>query len=260
MGLLTGKKALIFGIANDRSIAYGITKNLVEQGAEVALSYAMPALEKRVKPIAEELGIKFCEMCDLADDAAIAELFKKVEKDFGTFDILIHSVAFAPREALSGRYIETEREAFLTTMNISVYTLIAVAKYSEPLMRENGSVITLTYYGGEKVVQNYNVMGVAKSALDSTVRYLAVDLGASKHIRVNAISSGPIKTLAASAVGGIKSIFQTIGEMSPLKRSVSIDDCGGAAVYLASDLSKNVTGEILHVDGGFNIIGFGGSN
>lgn len=257
MGLLDGKKALIFGIANDKSIAYGIAKALVAQGATIGLSYAGEALKKRVEPIAEELGVNFCEMCDLTDDSAIESLFEKVKRDFGKFDILVHSVAFAPKEALTGRYVETTRDAFITTMNVSVYTLISVAKHSEPLMNENGSVITLTYYGGEKVIQNYNVMGVAKSALDSTVKYLAYDLGTSKAIRVNAISAGPIKTLASSAIGGFKSIFKTIGDAAPLHRSVDIHDCGNAALYLASDLSTNVTGEILHVDGGFNIMGFG---
>ncbi len=258
MGLLTGKKALIFGIANDKSIAYGIARNLKQHGAELGLSYAGSVLEKRVKPIADDLGVKFCEECDLTDDAAIETLFGKVKKDFGQFDILVHSVAFAPKEALAGRYIETARDAFLTTMNISVYTLIAVAKHAEPLMKENSSIITMTYYGGEKVVQNYNVMGVAKSALDSTVRYLAVDLGASKSIRVNAISAGPVKTLAASGVSGFRSILSVIGESAPLRRPIDIDDCGGAAVYLASDLAKNVTGEVLHVDSGFNIVGLFG--
>lgn len=261
MKLLEGKKALIFGIANDRSIAYGIAKSLHEHGAEIGVSYASEILAKRVQPIAEELGAKFCEECDLTNDAALDRLFAKVEKDFGAFDILVHAVAFAPKEALTGRYLDTTRDAFLTTMNISVYTLIDVAKRSEPHMRENGSVITLTYFGGEKVVQNYNVMGVAKSALDSSVRYLAVDLGASKAIRINAISSGPIKTLAASGIGGFRAIFNHIEGVAPLRRTVSIEDCGGAAVYLASDLSKNVTGEVLHVDSGFNVLGLaGGSN
>lgn len=255
MGLLTGKKALIFGVANDKSIAYGITKRLVEEGAEVALSYAGPALEKRVRPIADQFGIKFCEECDLSDDEAIEKLFQKVEADFGKFDILVHSVAFAPKEALTGRYVETKREDFLTTMNISVFTLLAVAKKAEPLMNEEGSIITMTYYGGEKFVENYNVMGVAKSALDSSVRYLAMDMGAEKAIRVNAISAGPIKTLAAAGIGGFRTIWSLIGSAAPLKRSVSTDDCGNAAVFLASDLSKNVTGEVLHVDAGFNTVG-----
>ena len=259
MGLLSGKTALIFGVANDKSIAYGIAKKLKEHGAEIALSYAGAVLEKRVLPIADELGVKFCQECDLTDDIAIEALFEKIKKEFVQFDILVHSVAFAPKEALTGRYIDTARAAFITTMNISVYSLLAVAKHAEPLMRENGSIITMTYYGGEKVVKNYNVMGVAKSALDSTVRYLAVDLGASKSIRVNAISAGPVKTLAASGISSFSSVFPVINETAPLRRPIDIDDCGGAAVYLASDLSKNVTGEVLHVDSGFNIIGLYGA-
>lgn len=259
MGLLKGKKALIFGIANDKSIAHGIAEKLKEHGAELAFSYASEVLAKRVKPIAEKMGVTFCEECDLSDDQAVANLFNKLEEGFGKFDILVHAVAFAPKEALMGRYIDTTREAFLTTMNISVYTLVTVAKHAEPLMNEESSIITLTYYGGEKVVQNYNVMGVAKSALDSTVRYLAADLGKSKKIRVNAISSGPIKTLAASGISGFKSIFETLAEIAPLHRAVTIEDCGNTAVYLSSDLSKNITGEVLHVDAGFNTIGIMGS-
>jgi enoyl-[acyl-carrier protein] reductase I len=259
MNLLEGKKALIFVIANDKSIAYGIAKNLKEHGAELAFSYASPVLEKRIMPIAEEFGVTVCEMCDLSNDSAIDKLFEIIAEKFGRFDILVHAVAFAPKEALTNRYIETTREAFITTLDVSVYSLVAVARKAESLMNENGSIITLTYYGGEKVVQNYNVMGVAKSALDSTVRYLAVNLGASKSIRVNAISSGPVRTLAASAIGGFKSSLSIVEEIAPLHRQVSIEDCGGAAVYLASDLAKNVTGEILHVDSGCNIIGLVGS-
>jgi enoyl-[acyl-carrier protein] reductase I len=259
MNLLEGKKALIFGIANDKSIAYGIAKKLKEYGAELAFSYASPVLEKRIAPIVAELGVEICEMCDLSDDKAIDTLFEVIAEKFGKFDILVHAVAFAPKEALTNRYIETTREAFITTLNISVYSLVAVVRKAEELMNADGSIITLTYYGGEKVVQNYNVMGVAKSALDSTVRYLAIDLGVSKSIRINAISSGPIRTLASSAVGNFKSSLAAVEDIAPLHRHVSIEDCGGAAVYLASDLAKNVTGEILHVDSGCNIIGLVGS-
>jgi enoyl-[acyl-carrier protein] reductase I len=260
MGLLTGKKALIFGIANDKSIAYGIAKALHDQGAELAFSYASEMLKKRVEPIAEELNVKFVEECDLVNDQAVEELFKKVKSQVGNIDILVHSVAFAPKEALKGRYVDTTREDFLTTMSISVHTLLTVAKHAEPLMNEEGSIITLTYYGGEKVVKNYNVMGVAKAALDASVRYLATDLGPEKHIRVNAISAGPIKTLAASGIGGFRALFAMINSMGPMRRCVDIDDCGNTAVYLASDLSKNVTGEILHVDAGFNTIGMYGES
>ncbi|MDR2883714.1 MAG: enoyl-ACP reductase [Deferribacteraceae bacterium] len=259
MGLLTGKKALVFGLANNKSIAYGITKALIEHGAEVGLSYANEVLEKRVKPIAEELGIKFCEECDLANDEAVAKLFEKIKAEFGTFDILVHSVAFAPRETLTGRFVETSREAFLTTMNISVYTLMKLAHEAEPLMNEDGSIMTLTYYGGEKMIVDYNVMGVAKAALDSTVRYLATDLGSTdKHIRVNAISAGPMKTLSSSAVGSFKALYARAINSAPLKRYADIDDVGNAAVYLGSDLAKNVTGEVLHVDAGLNSVGIAG--
>jgi enoyl-[acyl-carrier protein] reductase I len=254
MKLLEGKKALIFGIANDKSIAYGIARKLKEHGADIGISYASQVLEKRVTPLAGELGASFCEMCDLADSDAVDALFNVVEREFGKFDILVHSVAYASREALTGRFIDTAKDDFLTAMNISVYSLIQLARKSEPLLNDDSSVITLTYFGGEKVVQNYNIMGVAKSALDSAVRYLSVDLGA-RGIRVNAISPGPIKTLAVSGIGGFRSIFPVIESLSPLHRAVNIDDCGGAAVYLASELGKNVTGEILHVDSGFNIIG-----
>jgi enoyl-[acyl-carrier protein] reductase I len=258
MKLLEGKKALVFGIANDKSIAYGIARKLREHGAVIGLSYASPVLEKRLVPIADELSASFCEMCDLSDNAAVDNVFNVVRDKFGKFDILVHSVAYASREALSGRFIDTDKDDFLTALNISVYSFIHLARKSESLINDNGSIITLTYFGGEKVVQNYNVMGVAKAALDSSVRYLAVDLGP-RGIRVNAISPGPIKTLSASGIGGFRAILPAIETMSPLHRTVNIDDCGGAAVYLSSDLGKNVTGEILHVDSGFNIVGIVGS-
>jgi enoyl-[acyl-carrier protein] reductase I len=259
MKLLDGKKALVFGIANDRSIAYGIARKLYEYGAEVGISYASPVLEKRVRPLAEELSASFCEMCDLTDSAAVDSLFETVEARFEKFDILVHSVAYASKEALSGRFIDTSKDDFLTALEVSVYSLIHLARKSEPLLNDNSSIITLTYFGGEKVVQNYNVMGVAKAALDSSVRYLAVNLGV-RGIRVNAISPGPIKTLAVSGIGGFRNIFPVIENVAPLHRPVNIDDCGGAAVYLSSELGKNVTGEILHVDSGFNIVGLTGGN
>ncbi|MDR2104788.1 MAG: SDR family oxidoreductase, partial [Deferribacteraceae bacterium] len=203
MKVLEGKKALIFGIANEKSIAYGIARKLQEYGALLGISYASPVLEKRVVPIAEGLSAAFCEMCDLTDAAAVDKLYRLVEERFEKFDILVHSVAYASREALTGRFIDTAKDDFLTAMNVSVYSLINLARKYEPLLNDNSSVITLTYFGGEKVVQNYNVMGVAKAALDSTVRYLAVDLGV-RGIRVNAISPGPIKTLAVSGIGGFR--------------------------------------------------------
>lgn len=254
MGLLKGKKALIFGIANNKSIAYGIAKKFSEEGAELAISFAGEKLESRVRPIAEELGAKLCVPCDVTSDDDIAKAFSTIEKDFGKFDILVHSIAYAPSESLKGRYIETTRDAFTLAMDISVFSLVALCKAAEPLMNENGSVINLSYYGAEKVVMNYNLMGVAKAALECSTRYLACDLG-TKNIRVNSISAGPIKTLAASGIGGFKNILSHIEERAPLHRNVTIEDVGGTAAYLASDLSISTTGEVLHVDCGYNIIG-----
>lgn len=251
MGILEGKKALVFGIASNLSIAYGIAKQLKAEGADVALSYAA-VHEKRVKPIAEELGSTFVEECDLADDNAIDELVNKYEAKFGKIDIIVHSVAFATREALSGRFLEVTRDDFLLSMNVSVYTLIAVVKKFERIMSEDASVITLTYYGSEKVVPNYNVMGVAKAALEATVRYLAVDLGKDGR-RINAISAGPIKTLSAAGIAGFKSMLNNNEPRIPLGRNVDIDDCGNMAAFLLSPKAKNVTGAVVYVDGGFNI-------
>ena len=251
MGILEGKKALVFGVASNLSIAYGIAKQLKAEGADVALSYAA-VHEKRVKPIAEELGSTFVEECDLADDNAIDELVNKYEAKFGKIDIIVHSVAFATREALSGRFLEVTRDDFLLSMNVSVYTLIAVVKKFERIMSEDASVITLTYYGSEKVVPNYNVMGVAKAALEATVRYLAVDLGKDGR-RINAISAGPIKTLSAAGIAGFKSMLNNNEPRIPLGRNVDIDDCGNMAAFLLSPKAKNVTGAVVYVDGGFNI-------
>ena len=251
MGILEGKKALVFGIASNLSIAYGIAKQLKAEGADVALSY-VAAHEKHVKPIAEELGSTFVEECDLADDNAIDELVNKYEAKFGKIDIIVHSVAFATREALSGRFLEVTRDDFLLSMNVSVYTLIAVVKKFERIMSEDASVITLTYYGSEKVVPNYNVMGVAKAALEATVRYLAVDLGKDGR-RINAISAGPIKTLSAAGIAGFKSMLNNNEPRIPLGRNVDIDDCGNMAAFLLSPKAKNVTGAVVYVDGGFNI-------
>lgn len=252
MGILDGKKALIFGVANDHSIAYGIAKQLAAEGAELGLSYAGPNLERRVRPIADQLGVTFVEECDLGSDEAIDELVKKAEAKFGKLDIIVHSVAFAAREALSGRFMEVKRDDFLVTMNISVYTLIAVAKKFEPIMSDDAAMLTLTYYGSDKVVPNYNVMGVAKAALESAVRYLAVDLGVSGK-RINAISAGPIKTLSAAGIAGFRSLLSENESRIPLKRNVDIDDCGNLAAFLVSDKAKNITGSVVFLDGGFNI-------
>ncbi len=251
MGILEGKKALVFGVASNLSIAYGIAKQLKAEGADVALSY-VAAHEKRVMSIAEELGSTFVEECDLADDNAIDELVNKYEAKYGKIDIIVHSVAFATREALSGRFLEVTRDDFLLSMNVSVYTLIAVVKKFERIMSEDASVITLTYYGSEKVVPNYNVMGVAKAALEATVRYLAVDLGKDGR-RINAISAGPIRTLSAAGIAGFKSMLNNNEPRIPLGRNVDIDDCGSMAAFLLSSKAKNVTGSVIYVDGGFNI-------
>ncbi len=256
MGILDGKKVLIFGIANDRSIAYGIAKQMKAQGAELAFSYAGGgSVERRVNAIAEELGATFVDECDLSDDSAIEVLAEKIEKKYGTIDCIVHSVAFAPPACLAGRYVETPRADFLTAMNISVYTLVAVSNKFEKLLNPEGSIITLTYYGAEKVVPNYNVMGVAKAALEATVRYLAVDMG-KKSVRVNAISAGPIKTVSAKGVAGFSTMLPVYEEKAPLQRNVDINDCGGCAAFLASDLSKNISGQVVYVDAGFNIMGF----
>ena len=251
MGILEGKKALVFGVASNLSIAYGIAKQLKAEGADIALSY-VAAHEKRVMSIAEELGSTFVEECDLADDNAIDELVNKYEAKYGKIDIIVHSVAFATREALSGRFLEVTRDDFLLSMNVSVYTLIAVVKKFERIMSEDASVITLTYYGSEKVVPNYNVMGVAKAALEATVRYLAVDLGKDGR-RINAISAGPIRTLSAAGIAGFKSMLNNNEPRIPLGRNVDIDDCGSMAAFLLSSKAKNVTGSVIYVDGGFNI-------
>ncbi|WP_022851037.1 enoyl-ACP reductase FabI [Limisalsivibrio acetivorans] len=256
MGILEGKKALIFGIANNKSIAYGIAKRFKEEGAELGFSYAGEKMEKRVTPISEELGGKFCVSCDVNKDEEIESTFKTVKEEFGTFDILLHSIAFAPADALKGRYIETTRDAYNTALETSAYSLVALCRAAEPLMNKGGSVINLTYYGSEKVIPNYNVMGVAKSALECSTRYLAYDMG-ENGIRVNSISAGPIKTLAASGIGGFKNILDFIERNSPLRSNVTIDDVAGTAVYLGSELSNKTTGEIIYVDGGYNVMGIG---
>lgn len=254
MGLLEGKKALIFGVANTKSIAYAVAKLFKEEGAELAFTYAGDALEKRVVPISEELGGKVCIKCDVSSDESIKEAFEVIEKDFGNFDILVHSVAYAPSEALKGRYLDTDRNAFKVALDISAYSLVAVCKASEKLLNDNGSVMCMTYYGAEKVVMNYNVMGVAKSALESSTRYLAYEMG-ERGIKVNAISAGPIKTLAASGIGGFKNILAHIEEHAPLRTNITQEDVARTALYLATNLSSGVTGEVLHVDAGYSIMG-----
>ena len=252
--LVQGKKALIFGVANDKSIAYAIAKELKDNGASIALSYAGEALKKRVEPIHEELGSDFLFQCDVSSDAAIAESAEIVKEKWGSFDILVHSVAFANRDDLKGRYVDTSRDGFHLAMDISAYSLVALCKAFDPLLSDNGSVMAMTYYGAEKVITNYNVMGVAKAALECSVRYLAMDLG-ERGIRVNAISAGPLKTLASSGISGFKTILATIEERAPLRRNIIQEDVGKTGLFLASDLSRAITGEVIYVDSGYNIMG-----
>jgi enoyl-[acyl-carrier protein] reductase I len=253
-GLMNGKRGLIMGLANNRSIAWGIAKALAGQGAELAFAYQGEALKRRVEPLAAEVGSDFLVECDVTDEAAVDHAFDEIKSRWGKLDFVVHAIGFSNKDELEGRYIETSRDNFALTMDISVYSFTAVAKRAEALMSEGGSLLTLTYYGAAKYVPNYNVMGVAKAALEASVRYLAVDLGKSG-IRVNAISAGAIKTLAASGIAGLRDMLHWQEANSALRKNVSIDDVGGAALYLLSDLSSGVTGEIHYVDAGFNVVG-----
>ena len=252
--LLEGKKAVIFGLANNKSIAYGIAEAFKQQGAKLAFSYVGDAIKKRVEPISAEMGGEFIFPCDVTDDTQVGEAAQTVLKHWGNVDILVHSVAFANREDLLNRFIQTSRSGFSLALDVSAFSLVALCNAFEPLLHPGASVITLSYYGSQKSIPQYNVMGVAKAALEASVRYLAVDLG-EKDVRINAISAGPIKTLAASAVGDFKRRLSQFEEMAPLRRMVTIDDVGGTAVYLASDLSRAVTGEVSYVDCGYNTKG-----
>ena len=253
-GLMAGKRGLIMGIANNRSIAWGIAKSCVAQGAELALTYQGDAFKKRVSPLAEELGAHLAGHCDVTDMATLDAVFDGIRERWGKLDFVVHAIAFSDKDELDGRYVDTTRDNFLRTLDISAYSLTAVAKRAEPLMTDGGSILTLTYYGAEKVMPHYNVMGVAKAALEASVRYLAVDLGG-KGIRVNAISAGPIKTLAASGIGDFRYILKWNEYNAPLKRTVSIDEVGDSGLYLLSDLSRGVTGEVHHVDSGYHVVG-----
>jgi enoyl-[acyl-carrier protein] reductase I len=253
-GLMAGKRGLIMGIANNRSIAWGIAKSCVAQGAELALTYQGDAFKKRVSPLAEELGAHLAGHCDVTDMASLDAVFDGLKERWGKIDFVVHAIAFSDKDELDGRYVDTTRDNFLRTMDISAYSLTAVAKRAEPLMPDGGSILTLTYYGAEKVMPHYNVMGVAKAALEASVRYLAVDLGGSG-IRVNAISAGPIKTLAASGIGDFRYILKWNEYNAPLKRTVTIDEVGDSGLYFLSDLSRGVTGEIHHVDSGYHVVG-----
>lgn len=254
MGLLQGKRALIFGLANDHSIAWGIAQALHREGAEVGFSSVEMLMEKRVKPLAARLGSTFVEPCDVQSDEDIERVFAKWKDQFGSLDILVHAVAFANKDELEGEFIRTSREGFALAHDVSAYSLVALAREARPMMSDGGAILTMSYYGAEKAVVNYNVMGVAKASLEACVRYLAVDLG-KDGIRVNAISAGPVRTLAASGVSGFKKMHRLFNEISPLRRPLTIDDLGNAAVYLCSDMSRGTTGEIHYVDGGYNIIG-----
>ena len=253
-GLMAGKKGLILGVANNRSIAWGIAKACSDHGALMGFTYQGDALKKRVEPLAEQIGGVVFGNCDVTDPASIDEVFAAVEKEWGTIDFVVHAIAFSDKDELTGRYIDTTEANFDRTMNISCYSLTAIAQRAENLMPEGGSIITLTYYGAEKVMPHYNVMGVAKAALEASVKYLAVDLGP-KNIRVNAISAGPIKTLAASGIGDFRYILKWNEYNAPLRRTVSIEEVGDSALYLLSDLSRGVTGEVHHVDSGYHNIG-----
>lgn len=253
-GLMQGKRGLIMGLANDKSLAWGISKALHAHGADLAFTYPNAAIEKRVRPLAGELGCDLVVPCDVSDMAALDEAFATIGARWPTLDFVVHAIGASDKNELRGRYSDTSLDNFLSTMNISVYSLTAVSQRAAPMMPAGGSILTLTYYGAEKVVPHYNVMGVAKSALETSVKYLAADLGRD-NIRVNAISAGPIRTLAASGIGDLNLILKWNELNAPLGRNVTIEDVGGAGLYLLSDLASGVTGEIHHVDAGYNVIG-----
>ena len=253
-GLMAGRRGLIMGLANDKSIAWGIARALAEQGAELAFSYQGEALKKRVEPLAAQLGSDVVLPCDVADMASVDALFADLQGRWGRLDFLVHAIVFSDKEELRGRYVDTSRDNFLMTMDISVYSFTAVAQRAAAMMPEGGALLTLTYYGAERVMPHYNVMGVAKAALEASVRYLAEDLG-KDGIRVNAISAGPIKTLAASGIGDFRYILKWNELNSPLRRNVTTEDVGKSALYLLSDLGSGVTGETHHVDAGYHVVG-----
>ncbi|TAJ84199.1 MAG: enoyl-[acyl-carrier-protein] reductase FabI [Reyranella sp.] len=252
--LMAGKKGLVMGVANERSIAWGIAKACHDQGAEVAFTFQGEALEKRVRPLANSIGAKIIEPCDVTNAASIDAVFAKLEKEWGKLDFVVHAIAFSNKDELRGRYLDTTSDNFNLTMNVSVYSFTAVAQRAVPLMKDGGSLLTLTYYGAERVIPHYNVMGVAKAALEASVRYLAADLGEQK-IRVNAISAGPIKTLAFAGINDGRYILKWNELNSPLKRNVTTEEVGNAGLYLLSDLGTGVTGEVMHVDAGYHVVG-----
>ena len=252
--LMAGKRGLVMGVANDRSIAWGIAKATAAAGAELAFTYQGEALEKRVRPLAAELGSDFVAPCDVTDEDSMAALFGEVEERWGGLDFVVHAIAYSDKDELKGQYVATTRDNFLRTLDVSCYSFTDTCRRAAPLMGEGGSLLTLSYYGAERVMPHYNVMGVAKAALEASVRYLAVDLGG-QNIRVNAISAGPIKTLAASGIGDFRYILKWNELNSPLKRNVTTDEVGNAGLYLLSDMGRAVTGEVHHVDSGYNVVG-----
>ncbi len=253
-GLMAGKRGLIMGLANDKSLAWGIAKKLADEGAHMAFSYQGDALKKRVEPLAAELGSDFIFDCDVSDMDALDRAFETLRSRWETIDFVVHAIGFSDKSELRGKYVDTSLDNFLMTMNISAYSLVAVAKRARAMMPNGGSILTLTYYGAEKVIPHYNVMGVAKAALETSVKYLANDLGP-ENLRVNAISAGPIKTLAASGIGDFRYILKWNELNSPLRRNVTIEDVGGSGLYFLSDLSAGVTGETHHVDAGYHVVG-----
>lgn len=254
MGLLDGKKALIFGVANKDSIAWGIARMLHEHGATVGFSSIAELLDRRVRPLAASIGSIFAEPCDVQSDEQIAEVFAKWKAAYGDLDILVHALAFANRDELTGSFLNTSREGFRMALDISAYSLTALVKAAQDVLKPGSSVMTMTYYGADKVIPHYNVMGVAKAALEASVRYLAADLGP-RGVRVNAISAGPVRTLAAAGISGFKDMYRHFKDIAPLRQNITPEDVGKTAVWLASDLSSNVTGEVIYVDGGVNILG-----
>ena len=254
-GLMAGKRGLIMGVANQRSIAWGIAKACADAGAELAFTYQGEALERRVRPLAESVNAEIMP-CDVTDDASLDAVFEKLKSDWGKLDFVVHAIAFADKDELTGRYVDTSPQNFQMSLNISCYSFTAVAQRAEKLMHDGGSLITLSYFGAEKVIPHYNVMGVAKAALEASVRYLAADLGP-KNIRVNSISAGPIKTLAAAGISGMRMMLKWNEENAPLRKNVSIEEVGNAALYLLSDMGSGVTGENHHVDAGYNAVGMG---
>ena len=253
-GLMAGKRGLVMGVANDRSIAWGISQAVHAQGAELAFTYQGEAIERRVRPLAESIGSTLITQCDVQDDASINRTFEEIEKVWGGLDFLVHAVAFSNKDELKGKYLGTSRDNFALTMDISCYSFTAVAQRAVPLMKNGGSMVTLTYYGAERVMPHYNVMGVAKAALEASVRYLAADLG-EQNIRVNCISAGPVRTLAGSAIADARFTFGWSRDQAPLRRAVALEEVGKAGLYLLSELSAGVTGEVHHVDCGYHVVG-----